>query len=249
MAQSWLIWNGFDCRSKGVTLRSPVSIVRPEERVQHTQIPGRDGDLTELEDDEEEIYNSYIQTASISVKGGYRVREVYKWLKGSGYVTFSGEPDKKQKARVIGAITLNRISRNMDKWAGEVQFYCQPLKELLNENPVPITSSGTTIRNNGDKKCRPLYKVTVASGKTSITLTAAWTQGSATRLMTIAVIGLTGGSTYYIDCDTLEVYNSDRSALITKNSSGTFPVLGPGNNVITFTNIASVEITKRERYL
>jgi phage-related protein len=43
-------------------------------------------------------------------------------------VTFSGEPDRKQAARVIGAITLNRISRNMDKWQGEVQFYCQPLK-------------------------------------------------------------------------------------------------------------------------
>jgi phage-related protein len=96
---------------------------------------------------------------------------------------------------------------------------------------------------------RPLYKITVASGKTSITLTAAWTQGSATRLMTITVTGLTGGSTYYIDSDALEVYNANRTDLLTKNSGGTFPVLGPGNNVITFTNIASVEITKRERFL
>jgi len=247
MAQSWFIWNGFDCRSKGVLLDGPVAIVRPEERVQHSQIPGRSGDLTQLEG--EDIYNSYIQTATILVHGGYRVREIYRWLRGAGYVTFSGEPDKKQAARIIGAITLNKHSYNLDWWTGECQFYCQPLKELLIDNPVTITSSGTAIRNNGDVESRPLYKITVASGKTSITLTAAWTQGSATRLMTITVTGLTGGSTYYIDSDALEVYNANRTDLLTKNSGGTFPVLGPGNNVITFTNIASVEITKRERFL
>ena len=166
MAQSWLIWNGFDCRSKGVLLDGPVAIVRPEERVQHIQIPGRSGDLTQLEG--EDIYNSYIQTATILVHGGYRVREIYRWLRGAGYVTFSGEPDKRQAARIIGAITLNKHSYNLDWWTGEVQFYCQPLKELLIETPVTVTSSGATIRNNGDVECRPLYKVTVASGKTSM---------------------------------------------------------------------------------
>lgn len=247
MGQSWFIWNGFDCRSKGVLLDGPVAIVRPEERVQHVQIPGKSGDLTQTEGDE--VYNSYIQTATILVKGGYNVRNIYNWLKGSGYVTFSGEPDRKQAARIIGAITLNKHSYNLDWWTGEVQFYCQPLKELLNEKSVTITSSGTTVRNNGDVTAKPLYKVTVASGKTSITLQTGWTQGSATLIRQISVTGLTGGSTYYIDCDALEVYNSDRSALLTKNSSGSFPLMGPGANAVTFTNISSVEITKRERYL
>ena len=239
MGQSYFIWKNKDCRSMGVRLSGPVSIVRPEERVNHVQIPGRSGDLTETEGTD--IFNSYIQTATIMVKGGYRVREIYNWLKGSGYVTFSGEPDRKQAARIIGAITLNRHSYNLDWWTGEVQFYCQPLKQLLAEAPVTITSSGASVRNNGDVTCRPMWKVTVATGKTSITLAAGG--------KTITVTGLTAGSAYYIDSDTMEVWNSDKTALITVNSTGDFPVLEPGANTVTGSDWSSVEIEKRERYL
>lgn len=239
MAQSFFIWNGIDCRSKGIIMRGPAAIIRPEERVKHVEIPGRSGDVTETEG--EQIYNSYIQTVSISVRGGFRVREVYKWLRGAGYVTFSGEPDKRQKARVIGAITLNRVSRNMDHWAGEAQFYCQPLKELLAESKVTIGTIGASVRNNGDVTCRPMWKVTVASGKTSITLTAGG--------KTIAVTGLTGGSVIWIDSDTMEVWNSGKTELLTADSIGDFPVLEAGANTVGGTNWSSVEIEKRERYL
>ena len=59
MAQSYFIWNGTDCRSKGIILDGPIPIIRPEERVKHIEIPGRSGDLTELEgEDDELIYNS-----------------------------------------------------------------------------------------------------------------------------------------------------------------------------------------------
>ena len=242
MAQSYFIWNGADCRSKGITMLGAAPIVRPEERVKHVQIPGRSGDVTETEGSN--IYNSYIQTVSISVRGGYRVREVYRWLRGSGFVTFSGEPDRKQSARVIGAITLNRVSRNMDQWSGEVQFYCQPLKQLLNEPKVTISSSGTSVRNNGDVICSPMWKITVSSGKTSITLSAGGN--------TIAVTGLPDvypPYVLYIDSETMEVLNNSRTELLTVNSTGDFPVLAPGANTVTGSNWSSVEIEKRERYL
>lgn len=239
MGQSFFIWNGVDCRSMGVIMRSPAPIIRAEERVNHVQIPGRAGDLTETEG--ENIYNSYIHTVSISVHGGYRVREIFRWLRGSGYITFGGEPDRKQAARVIGAITLDKHSHNLDWWAGEVQFYCQPFKQLLNEAKETITSSGSTVRNNGDVSCRPMWKVTVASGKTSISLTAGGN--------TIAVNSLTGGSVIWIDSDVMEILNSDKTQLLTKNSSGDFPELTVGNNTVSGSNWASIEIEKRERYL
>ena len=247
MPQSYFIWKDRDCRSMGVWMQGPAAIIRPEERVKHVQIPGRSGDLTQTEGTD--IYNSYIQTATILVKSGYNVREVYKWLRGEGYVTFSGEHDRKQSARIIGAVTLNKHAYNLDWWTGEVQFYCQPLKQLLQESKVTVTSSGTTVINSGDVECRPLYKVTVASGKTSITLTTGWTDDGVSMQRTIAVTGLTGGSVYYIDCDVMEVYDANRTTLLTKKSSGSFPVMGQGANTVTFTNIGSLEITKRERYL
>ena len=243
MSQLFFVWNGIDCRSMGVTLRSTVPIVRPEERVQHAEIPGRSGDLTYTEG--EDIYNSYIQTAEITVKGGYRVREVYRWLRKSGYVTFHGEPDKRQKARIIGAVTLNKVSRNLDKWAGEVQFYCQPMKELLQETNIDITSSGTTINNNGDVNAKPLLHVK-ASG-TSLTITVTGTGTPAENAITVT--GLTADQWIFIDCETMTIWNSDGTIQMTLQGSGNFPILAPGANTVTGSGWSKIEMNKKERFL
>ena len=237
MAQSYFIWEGIDCRDKGVKLSGPVPIIRPEERVQHVEIPGRSGDLTELEG--EQIYNSYIQTATIMVQGGYRVREIYNWLKGAGYITFHGEPDRKQKARIMGAITLNKHSRNLDWWVGEVQFYCQPLKQKLTEDTVTITSSGSNVMNTGDVNSRP--KITAKASGSSMSITA--------NGKTLTITGLTSGNEYIIDSEIMEVCNSDRSALLTKDSLGDFPMLNPGSNTITGSGWSKLVIDRRERFL
>lgn len=243
MAQSYFIWKNIDCRSMGIYLSGPAPIVRPEERVNHIQIPGRSGDLTQIEG--ENIFNSYIQTVTIHVKGGFRVRSVYDWLRGADYVTFSGEPDRKQPARIIGAVTLNKHSRNIDTWVGEVQFYCQPLKENLREEKVTVTTNGSTVRNNGDVIARPMYKVT--SSGTSIGLAVAGDGVPAVNAMTVS--DLVSAAVIWIDAETMTVWNADRSATITEKSSGEFPVMGIGNNTVSFSNVSSVEIEKRERYL
>lgn len=235
--QSFFIWNGIDCRSLGITLAGPVPIVRPEERVRHVEIPGRSGDLTQLEG--EEVYNSYIQTATIQVRSGSRVREVYKWLRGAGYVTFSGEPDRRQQARIIGAITLNKHSRNINTWVGEVQFYCQPLKELLLPEDVEIENSGDVVRNYGDVTSKPLWKLT-ASGSQAVL-------SSGNRELTVR--NLSSGQEILIDSEVMEVLNSDRTDTLTKNALGGFPVLVPGENSVTGSGWSKVEIEKRERYL
>ena len=237
MGQSFFIWKNKDCRSMGVWLQGPVPIVRPEERVNHVEIPGRSGDLTELEG--AEVYNSYIQTATILVKGGFHVRDVYNWLKGSDFVTFSGERDRKQKARIIGAITLNKHSYNLDWWVGEVQFYCQPLKQLLTETPVEITTSGSAVMNTGDVNASPRI-VAKASG-TTVVITAGGN--------TLTLTGTVSGTSYIIDSETMEVTSADGTTILTKNSSGSFPILLPGNNSVTGSGWSKLTIDRRERFL
>ena len=240
MGKSYFIWNGTDSRTMGITLTGPVGIVRPEERIEHVQIPGRSGDLTLTEG--ENIFNSYIQTATIQVRGGMHARDVWKWLRGSGYVTFSGEPDRRQKARIIGAITLDKHSHNLDYWVGEMQFYCQPLKELLTTSAVTITSSGTAVMNAGDVDSRP--KITATASSTSMTVTAGGN--------TLTLSDITSAHVYEIDTDTQEVIDITTPAtpvLCTNLSSGNFPVLKPGSNSVTGSGWSQLVIDKRERFL
>lgn len=237
MGQSYFIWKNIDCRAMGCRLSAPAPIIRPEERVEHITIPGRSGDLTLLEG--ADIYNSYIQTVTLLAHGSARMSEIYAWLRGSDYVTFSGEPDKKQAARIIGAITLSRHAYNLDWWTGEVQFYCQPLKEYRKTNNVTITSSGSSVYNRGDVTTRPLFKVTT-SGST-VVIAAGGKQ--------ITLTGASSGSTVYIDSESMEAYTGNRSSLLTGGTSGDFPVLTPGSNAVTGSGWSALEITRRERFL
>ena len=163
----------------------------------------------------------------------------YSDLKGEGYVTFSGEPDRRQKARVIGAVTLDRHSKNMDTWSGEVQFYCEPLKELLMPVNSTVSSSGQDVWNNGDVTCYPLITAT-ASG-TSMTIAAGGNS--------LTITGLTSSNTYKIDCAAGIVTNSAGTTNLTANSSGKFPVLNVGANSVTGSGWSSLTIDRRERYL
>lgn len=239
MGQAYFVWKGEDCRGRGILLSAPVPIVKPEERVQHVTIPGRPGELTLTEG--EGIYQSYIQTVSIVMEGAFRINEIQNWLKGSGYVTFHGEPQRKQQARVIGAVTLTKHSRRSDWWEGEVQFYCEPLKENLTEATETITSSGSTVMNLGDVPARPLLQVT-ASG-TTVVVAAGGNE--------LTITGATSSRVYYIDCDAQIIWHIESNEIVvdTQLSSGNFPVLQKGSNSVTGSGWSSIMVTKKERFL
>lgn len=234
MGQSYFIWKNADCRSMGITLAAPAQIVRGEERVSHVTIPGRPGELTMTEGDD--IYQSYIQTVTIQGRGAYRMREILNWLKGSDYVTFGAEPDRKQKARVIGAVSMNRHSKNTDYWTGEVQFYCEPLKELLTSKTTSV-SDGSTVINTGDVVERP----SIALKATATTATIGF--GG----KTLTITGLTIDNVYVIDSDAEIAMAGDVN--ITANTSGGFPVLNPGSNTVSCSGCTAVTIYRRERFL
>ena len=186
-------------------------------------------------------------------KLGNRIREIYRWLRGSGWVTFSGEPTMRQKARIIGAITLNKHSHNMDVWDGEVQFYCQPLKEQLyggetvtiertgdtaNSGNETGTSTQGTVMNNGDVEAKPYW--TVWPSETTTVVEAGG--------KSLTVIGRTVGTKFFIDSETMEVIGIN-GGNITWKSSGDFPILNMGANAIGGSGWSKITIDKRERWL
>ena len=240
MAQSYFIWNGVDCRAMGVRLAGPVAVTWPEERIGHINIPGRSGDLTELEGTD--IFNSYIQTAEIKCRDWARLGLIKKWLRGSGYVTFSGEPNRKQQARIIGAVTLNKHSRNMDLWEGSVQFHCQPFKEKQNEEAIRVISSGTVIRNGGDVISRPRITVNAAGAGQDVRFSINEREFHI-NLTTMADTGCV------VDSAAEVVSNYSGAADLTILSDGAFPFLDVGDNTINLiSGLASLDIEKKERF-
>lgn len=247
MGRAYFIWKGIDCRNMGVTLRDALPIIRGEERVEHVTIPGRSGDLTQTEG--ERIFNSYIQTARISVKGAQRVPEILGWLTGSGYLITGSEPHRQQQARVIGAVTLNPHSKNLDWWTGEAQFYCQPLKEALSETKV-TKALGENIINNGDVISRPYIKLTATEMGGTIVFQVTHSSGGSTWREELTIPGISAGANVYIDSDTGIILNTHQNIVLNSYSSGTFPLLQPGeNNYLGGSGWTTAEVTKRERYL
>ena len=236
MQRSYFVFNGIDSRVMGLLTEGHAPLVRPEERVVHVQIPGRSGDVTNTEG--QSIYNSYIQTVSFSVVGADRVNALFRWLRGNGYVTFSGEPDRRQPARVIGAITLDRVVMSPDSWQGQVQFYCQPYKEKLFDVPQTLTADGT-VRNAGDVAARPVIIATPAVGAEEMEVTV--------NGQTLVITGFSGP--VRIDSDAMEVTDSDRTEVLTQHTAGPFPMLAVGDNTVSGSGWATLTITKNERFL
>lgn len=229
----WFEWNGVRSTTKGIKLQEMPPIIRPEERIEHVTIPGRAGEVTLTEG--EDIYNSYIQTIPLAIDSAADVAAAEKWLRGSGSVTFCGQSTLKQPARVINSVEFKKHSRNSSWYEGEVQFYCDPLKELITEQAVEVTSSGATVNNPGDVVSRPLITVT-GSGDITITIGG----------KTIAVTGL--GDGWKIDSDLQWVL--DGSTPKQGVYTGNFPVFNPGDNTVAFTgSITKLTINGRWRYL
>lgn len=225
-------WNGWNCRDMGIRLREMPPIIRPEERIQHVTIPGRSGELTLAEG--EDVYNSYIQTIPLAVKTEAAVRSVESWLRGSGVVSFSGQPTLQQAARVINAVTFTKHGRNSAWWDGEVQFYCNPIKYLISEEDVTLTESGQSITSTGTLEAFPLITIH-GSGTVTIRI---WDR-------TLTIPEATDGM--IVDCENQWILTG--GVPIMNACSGRFPKLLPGENIITFTGASSLTVAPRSRYI
>ena len=226
-------WNNVLSTSEGIIMQDMPKIIRPEERVNHITIPGRSGELTETEGTD--VYNSYIQSVPIAVNSLSNVKAIEKWLRGSGYVTFCNESNRKQRARVINAVTFTKHSKNSSWYEAEVQFYCDPLKEAINETSVEITSSGATITNPGDVESRPLITIT-GSGDITIRIND----------RALALESVVSG--WKVDSDLEWVI--DGTLPLSGVCTGDFPRIRTGESAVQWTgSVTKLTILPRWRYL
>lgn len=156
----WMIWNGTDSRQMGLVISTPPRMY-PAERVESITVPGRPGSL--LRPEGVGIYDPYTLSIQAANRRTVNPSALLAWLRGSGELVLSTEPDRIYSARIINGGQLNCLFSGV--YQGDVQFLCQPLRGQYPPEPaVSVTPSvsvtSMTLYNPGDVPARCLYTAT-----------------------------------------------------------------------------------------
>lgn len=215
---------------KGLLISELPPISKPKMRVQETNIDGVDGSIIE-----ELGYESYDKTIKIGLTGKYDINEVIRYFSGAGNVTFSNEPDKYYKARIIDQVDYERLLRFR---TANIKFRVQPFKYELDESSVTLTESGKSVTNNGLETSKPRITIT----------------GSGT--IELIVNGNTLFSYTFPENETEVVIDSEKqdaylgTTLKNRNMTGEFPIFQSGDNIISWNGaITSIVVEPNSRWL
>ena len=229
----YFIWNGVDCRTKGIHVSELPPITIPLERSKQTNVPGKPGSLTQLEGDD--VYDDMILTATCFIADPAQIPAIAAWLKGKGTVTFANRTGGHYNARIANQILFEKVLRGNPHCSFAVNFRCYPFWYQENVSDVTITTSGDTITNPGSVYSEPLITV--------------YGSGNITLMIGTTIVELTNVSgSIVLDCALKEAYKG--TTLMNDHMSGDFPVLKPGLNAISWSgNVTRIVIKPNWRYL
>lgn len=154
----WFIWKNKNSYSDfGLWIKALPDRVRPTERYEEIEIPGRAGSLIMLEGDD--VYASYQMRIVVWARNTLNINEITKWLTGSGELIICTDESKIIEARAVDNITFSRVGNNLMQ--GTLLFLCKPLRKnrYSASDYVSLNENGT-IFNPGDVASRPKVAVT-----------------------------------------------------------------------------------------
>lgn len=153
-------WNGVLASAKGIIVETQVQYIRPKERVETVQVPGRSGTLTLLEGDHT-AYDNVLYSPVCWLKPGVRPEEIAAWLSGSGRVVFGSMEDRAYAARLINQIPFSALFEGLGVYHSFTPIFdCQPIAyQAAPAADITITASGTQITNPGTAPAWPVIKV------------------------------------------------------------------------------------------
>ena len=218
-----------DCR---IQVAHPPGYAYPERDYTITHIPGRNGDIIQ----DNGCYKNVERTYEVSFDAPNEdfatyANAVSAWLHSTtGYARLedSYEPNYYRMA----TYQESNIFENLYNQAGTatIVFECKPQRFLkTGDNTITIQNSLTIINPTGFE-AYPLFKVTGTSGVLTI-------NGNSITISSIDDFVM-------LDCELQDAYKETTN----KNGtvSGTFPVLKPGSNTISWTgDISSVTMKPR----
>ena len=232
--KDYFIWNGKKSTEYGVFVSEQPPITFPEERSKQTTIPGRPGSLTTLEGDD--VYEDLTLTATCFIRDPALIPGIGSWLKGGGKVTFANRPDGYYNARISNQIPFEKILRGNPHCSFAVNFRCSP-PFWYDSNPsnVTITTASYILTNPGNVYSEPIISV-YGTGDMTLIINETF----------IELDAVSNGIT--INSVIQEAYQG--KTLLNDKMEGDFPVLKPGNNLISWSGgVTRLVIQPNWRYL
>jgi len=225
-------------KSKDMHLRvlNDVSFASPTRDVNLIQVPGRDGDLIM----DNGRYNSVIRSIPCRLVAPSHanvenlISQINSWLISD--VSFHefewhNDPDFEYLAKVEGAVISQRILSKFG--TTDIDFRLHPIKYLKSSLSERQITSGTNIPNQFSVEAKPIIRI-IGSGDITINIGG--------RALVLRGIG--GGC--IIDSEAQTITDLQGRVTLFERLYSPFPVLRPGNNMITFArNDIQVLITPR----
>ena len=223
----WFIWKGKNSLGDfGLWIGKLPKRIRPEERHEEIEIPGRAGSLLMLEGDD--VYSSYTTEMTVIARNSINVDRIAEWLRGSSELVLSTDINKCRKARIVGEVAFERIGNDLQQ--AVIPFLFQPFRRSrlpVTTDRVTITGSSASIINPGDVASKPIVRIT---GSGSNTITIAGNAMSFTDL----------SGTVVVDCGAQMITKGND--IWTKAVTGDFWELPVGESVISQTGNATIVI-------
>lgn len=225
---NYCIFKDIDSRELGLFMERCPEKISPKRRDETFTVPGRHGNLTTTDG----AFDTYIRSAEFIVKDENRIDEICAHFKGSGWLIFSSEPDRKYKARVANQIEFSHVIRHFKRFA--VEFEMQPFGYDIFEQMITKTAP-FKLFNIGTFESDPIITI---FGNGNITL---YVNNKSIYLKEIT-------DKIIIDSEMKNAYNN--SVSLNYKMNGDFPTLSLGeNNISWIGNVTKLEIQPNWRFL
>ena len=233
----YFLWKGVDSRSMGVHVIKYPPIMRAPERLKFVTVPGRSGDLTISEgEDDYPVYDAYTRSMEVANMKGADINMARAWLSGTGPLIVGNENGFVYTVTMQAQLQLDKLMRGV--WGGTLQMHTQPLKKkTVQPDDIIITESGTMIFNPGDVHAEPVVRL-FAGSTSSATLTIGGKTLSFSSMTEITVI----------DLENQWIFDGN-GARVQNIAEGKFGKIPPGKSIVNFSgSITKVEIVPKWRW-
>lgn len=229
-------WKGVDSGTKGIIVEKQAQYIRPQERIERIEIPGRSGTLTYKR--VRPVYDVVLYAPQCYVRPDVRPETIGDYLSGSGKIIFGSMPDRIFEAHLINQIPFASGSEKYGYKLFTPIFECQPYAfEISGQNTQELTQNGIHLDNKGNTDALPWLQV-YGSGNIGIEI------GSTSLQLKDINDGVT------IDSEAMTVMDLAEEHFAFSNFEGEYPVLKTGNCRIAWTgDVQKIVIKPRWRFL